>query len=149
MNFLYLELDQQEKFVKIANKLVGIPYKYGAEVNLNSEPEDIKELDCSELVQYLFYKIGVKVPDGSYNQYDASFNIPDNKLEIGDLLFMRSKKNNLISHVGTYLGCGQVIEANGFYGRVLKTSIPEFSKETPNNKFAGFRRFLVNKIKFV
>ena len=49
--------------------LVGKPYNFGEEVKLTDrDVAHIKAIDCSELVEWLYYPIGLEMPDGSYNQ---------------------------------------------------------------------------------
>jgi cell wall-associated NlpC family hydrolase len=57
------------KFKEIGEKQLGKPYSFGVEDNLKDA--DPKAFDCSELVEWLYAQVGVVVPDGSMNQYDA------------------------------------------------------------------------------
>ena len=100
------------------------------------------------MTEYVFYKNSISIPDGSWNQFNASGGFSGNA-KIGDLLFMRLKSDNQIHHVGLYIGSNQVVEANGFYGKVVCRSIQDFSKETKNNKYAGIRRLIVEKVKII
>jgi len=152
MNDKFLELDdqRQKQLIYIAEKCLGIPYRLGAEVtNLACSPEEIKEIDCSELTQYCYYQIGYNLVDGSYNQFNVSVDIVDidNIAKIGDLFFRRNFKTKLISHVGLCVGDDEIIEANGFNKKVVKKNISEVLKDSTLSAFAGIRRLLKDKIK--
>jgi cell wall-associated NlpC family hydrolase len=145
--FLKLTPEQQKKIIDTALALIGKPYKLGYEIlDLSIMPDKVPEIDCSELTQYVYYQAGFDLVDGSYNQFDISDTYAG-ELAPGDLLFKRKKTDNLIGHVGLYIGQNQVIESNGFYECVVRTSIKGFSIETKNFIFAGIRRLLVSKIK--
>jgi len=154
-DLLVLTTEQKLKLHELGLKfaLAKLPYRFGAEVNLSLPPDEIisKQIafDCSELVEYFFYQIGYKIPDGSINQYWASQEIDKSDMTIGDLVFKRNKVIGKIGHVGL-LVCNSevpiVCEAEGFYGKVILRGFNEFTKETQNNEFAGVRRLLVEKV---
>lgn len=62
--------------------------------------------DCSGLTQAAFRATGVSIPRVAGAQYSASTNVPMNQLQPGDLVFYGD-----MSHVGMYIGNGQVVEA--------------------------------------
>ena len=152
MKTLKLTSDQKGRIHTLAKLLIGIPYKFGAEVQLNLSPPEIKSkglaFDCSELVEYLMYHAGVQVPDGSVNQYMACDEVEHEPVEIGDLVF-KIGTNAVVGHVGII--CSEapdiVLEAEGFYGKVIVRELYQFKAATKNNTYAGRRRFLLAKIK--
>ena len=130
------------KFIENGRKLVGKPYVFGAEVNLN-EPDasKIKEIDCSELVEYLFANLlfvsgeraGLAMPDGSYNQAKVVRKLefrPDDTssdvLLIGDLGFKWDPETNVIHHVGIFIDKGKVLEAKGKKWGVVLTDCADY-----------------------
>lgn len=154
MKLLQLTPQQKKFIVEISDILVGLPYKLGAEVDLNLSPIELKKrnipIDCSELVEYIFYQIGYKIPDGSYNQFNASGPIKENDIQIGDLVFRRSKETKQICHSGIIIDEKSVtiLEALGGKG-VIKRSLLDFMKETKTSVFAGIRRLIVDQIKIL
>jgi len=146
-----LRLTDKQKLdlVITAVSLLGVRYKYGAEVDLNVEPENVMEIDCSELVEFCYRKIGYIVPDGACNQFEASepVALPILYPEVGDLAFMRRIESGKISHVGLYVGRDKIIHASGFHNEVVITPLSEFQKKTKYSEFAGIRRFLEDKVK--
>ena len=97
--------------VQTASKLLGIPYKLGAEwENVYALPQ---YLDCSELTEgvYLFHKL--RMPDGSQNQYNFTIQVPIPKP--GDLAFLgRGGKTDQIYHVGLVFDHDSILEARAF-----------------------------------
>ena len=91
---------------------IGKPYVFGVENKENEDNWDqYKAWDCSELVEIGFHKIGIQVPDGSYNQAKISriIEIP----LIGDLGFKWNPDTEVIHHVGIFIGNNSVVEAKG------------------------------------
>lgn len=154
--FLILSDEQKLKLHEISHAFLGLPYKFGAEVDPRIPPAEIVKhniaFDCSELVEYIYAQIGVKVPDGARYQFDASDFIPQDKAEIGDLVFKRAatldSTAGTISHVGIIccLNPDIVVEAEGWFGRVIIREMAKFEAATKNNVYAGLRRFLAEKV---
>ena len=151
MELLKLTQEQELKLQEIASKIIGKPYSFGAEVKLSDPPEKITSIDCSELIEYLFYQIGIKVPDGSYNQYDVSEEVKIEEAKIGDLLF--TKKQGKVNHVAMVISQEKVIEASGWDKMVISQGIGSFIRfYAPNPKrplksqFAGVRRLIAEKV---
>jgi hypothetical protein len=151
-NLLQLTAEEKQSLKELADKLVklSILYKYAAEVSPQTAPEDIKGLDCSELVEYMFARIGYKVPDGAINQYQASQEVAKPEIEVGDTVY--KQKNGTIDHVALVASINPImlIEANGWEKvyKVVATDFELFSHPRPlASQYAGARRFLLDKIK--
>lgn len=94
----------REKFVAETKKYVGSPYVLGA-----VGPDTF---DCSGLVYYVAREaLGIQLPRTSRALYSYCRIIPDNKREVGDLLFFKTNSSAPITHVGIYIGNGQFISA--------------------------------------
>lgn len=94
-----------------ARKLLGVPYVYGAEWTDYSKPP--VALDCSELTEGVFNINGLRLPDGSQNQYNYCVHSPSPT--IGDLAFFgRGGKPDQIYHVGMVYSDTDIIEARGY-----------------------------------
>ncbi|MGY5116497.1 NlpC/P60 family protein [Streptomyces sp. 900105755] len=63
--------------------------------------------DCSGLAQAAYRSAGVSIPRTTYAQIDAGRRVARSELQPGDLVFFYSG----ISHVGIYIGNGQMIHA--------------------------------------
>lgn len=85
--------------VAFAHEALGSPYVWGA-----TGPDSF---DCSGLTQAAWRAAGVSLPRTTYTQINAGERIPRSQLAPGDLVFF----NSSISHVGLYVGGGQMIHA--------------------------------------
>jgi peptidoglycan DL-endopeptidase CwlO len=63
--------------------------------------------DCSGLVQYAYAGAGVRLPHSSRLQAQTGTPVPRSQLQPGDLVFFYSP----VSHVGIYIGNGQMVHA--------------------------------------
>ncbi|MGW4563644.1 NlpC/P60 family protein [Streptomyces sp. NPDC004561] len=78
---------------------LGSPYVWGA-----TGPD---AFDCSGLVQAAYRSAGVSLPRTTYAQINAGRRVSRSELQPGDLVFFYSG----VSHVGMYIGNGQMIHA--------------------------------------
>ncbi|MEV7435130.1 C40 family peptidase [Streptomyces griseoviridis] len=85
--------------VAYAYAKLGSPYVWGA-----TGPH---AFDCSGLIQAAYRAAGVSLPRTTYAQIDAGRRVSRSALRPGDLVFFYSG----ISHVGIYVGNGQMIHA--------------------------------------
>ncbi len=82
-----------------AKSQVGKAYVYGA-----AGPG---AFDCSGLTMMAWKQSGVSLPHSSSAQYASGRHISESELQPGDLVFYYSP----ISHVGLYIGNGQIVNA--------------------------------------
>ncbi|MFB7286320.1 C40 family peptidase [Actinacidiphila glaucinigra] len=87
------------KAIEFARAQLGKPYVYGA-TGPNS-------YDCSGLTQAAWGAAGVSIPRVTYDQVDFGSRVSADQLQPGDLVFFYSD----ITHVGLYIGGGQMIHA--------------------------------------
>ena len=85
--------------VSYAYAKLGSPYVWGA-----TGPN---AFDCSGLVQAAYRSAGLSLPRTTYAQINAGRRVSRSELQPGDLVFFYSG----ISHVGLYVGNGQMIHA--------------------------------------
>ncbi|MGW5021124.1 NlpC/P60 family protein [Streptomyces cacaoi] len=85
--------------VAAAKSAVGSPYVWGA-----SGPSSF---DCSGLTQWAYGKAGTAIPRTSQAQRSAGRQVPLSEARPGDLVIYRDDA----SHVGMYVGGGQVVHA--------------------------------------
>jgi cell wall-associated NlpC family hydrolase len=96
---------QANQIVKLARQYMGTPYAWGG--------ESPKGFDCSGFAQYLYGKVGIRIPRTTYTQWQTGHAVPHGQLQPGDLVFFRGSdsKGGLPGHVGVYVGNGQMIDA--------------------------------------
>ncbi|MGY0018137.1 NlpC/P60 family protein [Streptomyces sp. cg35] len=85
--------------IAFAHNALGSPYVWGA-----TGPN---AFDCSGLTQAAYRSAGVSLPRTTYAQINAGQRVSKSQLQPGDLVFFYSG----ISHVGLYIGNGQMIHA--------------------------------------
>ncbi|MDP8911511.1 MAG: NlpC/P60 family protein [Actinomycetota bacterium] len=95
--------------VGIAMQYLGVPYKWGG-----ASPST--GFDCSGFVMYVFAKVGVSLPHGTYAQYAMGSPVSRGELQPGDVVFF-----NGLGHNGIYIGGGQMIHSP-HTGDVVKIS---------------------------
>ena len=121
-----------DKLIGKARQYLGVPYKFGTGPYSSSN----KRFDCSSYTRHIFAEFGVDLPRLSRNQALEGTAVSRTSLRKGDLLFFylpgRYKSNNIVGHVGIYMGNGQMIHSsNQPEDGVQITSInKEFWKET-------------------
>jgi cell wall-associated NlpC family hydrolase len=87
--------------VQSAESQIGVPYVWGGE-------SPGRGFDCSGLTQWAWGRAGVSLPRTAAAQYAAIPHIPLSDLQPGDLVFWGYGG---ISHVGMYVGNGDVVDA--------------------------------------
>jgi cell wall-associated NlpC family hydrolase len=95
---------------------LGVPYRFAA-----SEPG--VAFDCSGLTLYAWGQAGVYLPHNSRAQAASVPHVPIEEAQPGDLIFYYSP----ISHVGIYLGGGQLVHAPNS-GTTVTTAAVNWSK---------------------
>jgi len=83
---------------------VGTPYIWGGEAPGVG-------FDCSGLVQAAYKVAGISLPRVAQDQYDGTAKLgPGNPVEPGDLIFFGGGPSD-VTHVGIYVGNGQMVDA--------------------------------------
>lgn len=106
-----------ERVIKRAESQLGLPYAWGGG-NFHGPTKGIRDggvadahgdynkvgFDCSGLMMYAFYEVGIELQHYSGYQYTAGKQVPSSEAKRGDMLFWPG-------HVALYLGDGKMIEA--------------------------------------
>ena len=111
--------------VKKAAMLVGKPYIYGAKIPKGTQPQQVKAVDCSGLVQWTCGELGVatNMIGNAAQQYSRCIplTVAVAKNTPGALVFRYDSAKGRIGHVGISDGKGNTIEARGKAYGVVKT----------------------------
>ncbi len=92
------------KILEAAHREIGKPYVYAA-----AGPN---AYDCSGFTYYLFRsELGITLPRTSFSQGSAGVKVEKSQLVPGDLVFFNTTGRG-ISHVGLYIGDGNMIHAS-------------------------------------
>lgn len=121
------------EFKRLGELQLGKPYVFGAVAGADNF--DPVAFDCSELVRWLYARVGVKVPDGSDFQYKAS--VPIKAPKLGDLGFFKAP-DKPCHHVGIWWDSKQVLEARGHpWDKVIYRPVAKWEAW---KEFTGWRR---------
>ncbi len=96
--------DVRVNLVNYAKQFIGNPYVWGG-TSLT------KGADCSGYVQAIYRKYGISLPRTSAAQSTVGKKISASEAQPGDLFFY-AKSGGRISHVGIYIGNGQIVNAH-------------------------------------
>lgn len=108
-----------DTFIKVAKSKIGCEYVLG--------DKGPNTFDCSGFVYYCLKQAGVSVSrmDASgFSKVSKWKNITSiSDLQKGDLVFFCSEKSSRVSHVGIYIGGGEMIDASSSEGKVVRRSV--------------------------
>lgn len=88
------------QIIRNAETQLGVPYVWGGE-------SPGKAFDCSGLTQWAYSKAGVKIPRVAADQQKIGTQVPTNKTQPGDLLFVGNPAHHVVMNAGN----GKIIEA--------------------------------------
>ena len=111
--------------VNTALAQVGDPYVWGA-----AGPD---AFDCSGLTQYAYSAAGVALPHSSGGQSRMGIPVSRGQLQPGDLVFFYSP----VSHVGMYIGNGQMVHAATSGEPVKVVSLDSMGSYNSARRIAG------------
>jgi lipoprotein Spr len=103
---------------KFILKWIGKPYKLGGKTE--------KGIDCSQFNKRLYQDVySTQLENVCYKQWNQTGRIRRDSLQVGDLLFFRSKQSPSGWHCGTYIGNTYFVHAANRYEGVKISSINE------------------------
>ena len=107
---------KRQKIVSLAKAQIGKPYAWGA--------EGPNSFDCSGLMTYIYKNaVGINLPRTSTEQSTFGTTVSRSNLQEGDLIFSSTNGTGKVSHVGIYVGNGEMIHSPKPGDVVKKTSI--------------------------
>ncbi|MGL5693108.1 MAG: NlpC/P60 family protein [Peptostreptococcaceae bacterium] len=108
--------NKQSAVVSLAKAQLGKPYVWGA--------EGPSSFDCSGLTSYVYKNAaGVSLPRTSTAQSNYGTTVSRSNLKAGDLIFFSTNGSGNVSHVGIYIGNGEMIHSPKPGSSVQKSSI--------------------------
>ncbi|WP_158540741.1 C40 family peptidase [Romboutsia weinsteinii] len=124
--------NKQSSVVNLAYAQLGKPYVWGA--------EGPNAFDCSGLMTHIFKNgAGVNLPRTSKQQSNFGTTVDRSQLQPGDLIFSSTDGSGKVSHVGIYVGNGEMIHAPTEGDVVKKTNI---NSSYWNNAYLWAKRVL-------
>ena len=134
LSTVLLQADKQIELSNMAKKYLGGKYVWGGE-----RPSGF---DCSGYTQYIFNKIGIKLPRTAYEQSKVGIEV-QGSLQKGDLLFFNTDPSRGIpvTHVGVYLEDGKFIHAANSSKGIIISALTKKYQQT----YLGAKRVLQSK----
>ena len=108
-----------DKLISVAKSKIGCEYVLG-----DKGPDSF---DCSGFVYYCLKQAGVstsRMDASGFSKVSRWKNITSiSDLKKGDLVFFCSEKSSRVSHVGIYIGDGEMIDASSSSGKVVRRAV--------------------------
>lgn len=123
----------RDRLVKAGLDTIGTPYAWGG--------DDPEGFDCSGLVTFVFRDIaGLELPRRARDQRAKGKAVRRTQLEPGDLVFFATtRRRNVVSHVGIYIGDNQFVHAPS---RGEKVRVDNLDDKYWSKRFSGARAYL-------
>jgi len=133
-NLASVSSTQRDSIIEHANQLLGVKYKWAG-----TNPD--KGLDCSGFVKYVFAKLGIDLPHRAAElaKLGGSVGKDTSEMQPGDLLVFG--KGSRISHVGIYIGNGNMIHASSSNRRVVEAPVMKY-RAPGGLQWKGVRRVI-------
>ena len=116
--------------VEVALNFLGVKYRRGG-------TSIVHGLDCSAFAQKTFQVMGLDLPRTVREQFQVGLKIAREALRLGDLVFFKTQKALLPTHVGIYIGNGHFIHVS--LSR-RKVTIDSLDNRYFSTRFMGGRR---------
>ena len=131
---------KQEKLISVAKAKLGTPYVWGASINSTTS------FDCSSFTRYVYKTaLGITLQRTSNVQGEQGKKITStSQLQAGDLIYFNTystDRANGITHVGMYIGNGQMIHASYTYKKVMIVNLKSYLSYK-GTKFIWARRHI-------
>lgn len=120
--------------VAYAYSALGVPYVYAS--------SSMSGFDCSGLTSWVYRQIGISISRSSSAYYNIGVAVDYANVQPGDIIAMDTRKSDgktSITHVGIYVGGGQMIHASSTNHKVVICSLANYLNYT---KLITIRRIL-------
>ena len=124
--------DVQQEVVARAMRYLGTPYRWGGTTPAG--------FDCSGFMIYVLQPFGVSLPRRSRDMASSGVHVNRSDVQPGDLLFFATMGGRTVSHVGMYIGGGQLIHSSS--SRSGGVIISNFNSDYYVRTFVTARRVL-------
>ncbi len=127
-----------DALIDTAKHFMGTPYLFGAAPYSESH-----KFDCSSFTQYVFGKYGIDLARLARRQAEQGTPVSRQSLRKGDLVFFavpgRFKSDNIVGHVGIYIGDGKMINT---YSDKQGVHIANINQGYWSTQYLGARRVI-------
>lgn len=124
----------RDRLVQAGLDAIGTPYAWGGDA-----PED--GFDCSGLVSFVYREIAsLELPRRASEQRAEGKKVSRPELEPGDLVFFATtRRRNVVSHVGIYIGDNQFVHAPS---RGSKVRVDSLESTYWSQRYSGARAYV-------
>lgn len=108
--------------VDLAWSGLGVPYVYGG--------SSLGGFDCSGYTSWIYRQVGINISRSSYSYLNVGMEVPMSDIRPGDIIAMDTRRNDgrtVISHVGIYVGGGQVLHASWSQQKIVPVNLGSLS----------------------
>ncbi|MFH1755975.1 MAG: C40 family peptidase, partial [Candidatus Latescibacterota bacterium] len=95
---------ERAEIIEVARSYLGTPYRSGGSSRTG--------VDCSGFVAAVYRQFDIPLPRTSLNQATTGLQVSRSELQPADLIFFKTSRRKLVSHVGIYVGRGKFIHAS-------------------------------------
>jgi len=111
----------RNKLLYVSNGYLGIKYKYGGLNNTG--------FDCSGLIYRVYLDaLQLKLPRTAKSQYQASYEIPPSRTQVGDLIFFKIKSQQP-DHAGIMISRSRFIHSTKSRGVIVSNLKDEYYRK--------------------
>lgn len=123
----------RDQLVRAGLKAVGTPYAWGG-----NDPDGF---DCSGLTAFVYREIAsLELPRRARDQRSEGKKVSRPELEPGDLVFFATtRRRNVVSHVGIYIGDNQFVHAPS---RGSTVRVDSMTSEYWSKRYSGARAYV-------
>ncbi len=123
-------LNLRQSVLALGTELLGVPYVYGG--------KDSGGFDCSGFASYVYEEHGFSLHRCADEQMQDGLIVAREDLQPGDLVFFSVYGPWLASHVGIYIGGGQMVHASSSRGICVDSLYSDYWA----NSYVGARRLI-------
>lgn len=110
----------RDQLVSIAHSALGVPYVYAG--------SSMSGFDCSGFTSWVYRQVGISIPRSTSGYYNAGVGVSRSEMKPGDVICMdaRQRGGSSITHVGIYVGNGQMLHASTSRRQIVSVNVNTF-----------------------
>lgn len=104
--------------VDIAWSGIGVPYVSGG--------SSLSGFDCSGYTSWVYRQVGINIPRSSYSYLNVGMEVSMSEIRPGDIIAMDANRRDgrtAVTHVGIYVGNGQMLHASWNRQQIATTNV--------------------------
>lgn len=109
------------KIVDYAYSALGVRYVYAG--------SSMSGFDCSGFTSWVYRQVGISIPRSTSGYYNLGYSVSLSDMKPGDVLCMNTRRSgdrSTITHVGIYVGNGNMIHASSTNGKIVLQNVKQY-----------------------